>query len=410
MVKTKVRLMKLLGALICAVLCLYNLGSDMTWLRSLPDTIYIYEDGEDGALKALDESVSASHSFDQSLFEATGEAVLDIKLFQELTVKKVQLKKREDVKVMPGGSIVGLHVLTDGILVVGFGEVQTDDGSISPAKEAGILQGDIIIAANGEALRDAAHLSSFSGSQKVELRIVRNGDEITLDIMPERDVRDGVYKLGIWVRDDTAGLGTLSFVTEEGFFASLGHGIKDSDTGVTISAAGGTLNLGDVIGIIRSTRGVPGEIQGVFSKNDNLLGDIKWCSDTGTYGSFTANWVNPLYKDGIALGYPEEAHTGDAILLSGISEGSIQEYDCRIIKVFRQNTVSPRSMIVEITDKELLELTGGIVQGMSGSPIIQDGKLIGVITHVIINEPAKGYCLYAWWMYSEITQGAMKAA
>ncbi|MDO4567624.1 MAG: SpoIVB peptidase [Clostridia bacterium] len=423
MKKLRNAIVKALGALLAALLCVYNTGAEMEWLRALPRELYVYDGatieslleppGSIGFYKANDAEVSLSQS--QTLSDVLGEGVVNaqIKLYGVLPVGGIQLTQRDHTVVMPGGLAVGIHIVTDGLLVVGFGQFETSDGYLSPAKLSGVKAGDVIVEADSVPLKTAAQLSEIvaNSTADVELLIERGGRSMLIVARPLEDVMDGKRKLGLWIRDDTAGIGTLSMVdmTDNGYGA-LGHAVRDADTGAEIQLRSGVLLKASIMGVSKSVKGTPGEIKGSFSLNDDVIGSIRATNEFGIYGFLEEQWTNPLYPSGVELAYPEEARLGRAQILASVDDSGVAAYECRIVKVYRQSECAPRGMVIEVTDERLLDKTGGVVQGMSGSPLLQDGKLLGVVTHVLINEPAKGYCLYAYWMYKLIESSVSAAA
>lgn len=237
----------------------------------------------------------------------------------------------------------------------------------------------------------------------VELTLNRNGKRITAKIQPVLDCRDGEYRLGIWVRDSTMGIGTLSFCDSTlGWYGGLGHAIIDVDTNTILNVREGKIVEADIIDIIAGEEGLPGELRGTFYSGSAVYGNIQKNTVYGIYGNMEKPFVNKLYPSGIQLAYPEEAHEGEAVILSTLDDGEIHAFHCKVVKVNPQSSPEPKGLVIEVTDPFLLEKTGGIVQGMSGSPLIQDGKLLGVVTHVFVNDPAKGYCMYALWMKEQM--------
>ncbi|MBQ9950155.1 MAG: SpoIVB peptidase, partial [Clostridia bacterium] len=216
------------------------------------------------------------------------------------------------------------------------------------------------------------------------------------------DTRTGTYKLGLWVREDTAGVGTLSYYNPKTqTFGALGHPVTDIDTGDIFTVENGNICECRIIDITPGKSGTPGELTGMFSQNSTVLGNIYKNTEFGIFGSISpASQLSFLYPDGVRLAYPDEVHTGDASIICTLDDNIAREYSCRLVKCKKQDSPAIKGLVVEITDSELINKTGGIVQGMSGSPIIQDGKLAGVVTHVMINNPLRGYGMYAYWMYS----------
>ena len=267
----------------------------------------------------------------------------------------------------------------------------------SPAREAGVRSGDRIVRLNSEAVEGAAQLSGLlKAGQANELEIVRDGEALTVSVTPATDPRDGVCRLGVWVRDSTAGIGTLSYYDpDDGSFGALGHAIEDVDTGVLLPVRCGGIYESSVVDVNKGRHGTPGELLGQFFDAEDRLGEITGNTDCGIFGTADVPFVNPLYPDGVPVSLRSEVREGPAQLLTTLTDGEIAAYDCQIVEVKEGGDDSTRSMVLRVTDEDLLARTGGIVQGMSGSPIIQDGKLAGAITHVLVSDPSRGYGIFA---------------
>ena len=311
-------------------------------------------------------------------------------------LKTVEVEKQVLPEVIPCGNTVGIFMHTRGILVVGTGIVEGMDGlEYEPA--LGIVQsGDYIVALNGEKLltkKELVERICENGTRNVELTVNRNGEEIILSVTP---VRTGAekYQLGIWVRDDTQGIGTLTYVDRDKNYGALGHGISDVDTGLLMEIQDGKLYRAQVQAVKKGEKGVPGEISGVIRyQEDQVIGDIKTNRDTGITGTLSSLPENLTDTDYVEADYRPEVETGPAVIRCEV-DGEVKEYEIEIEKVNLSHKDVNKSMTVRVTDEELLEKTGGIVQGMSGSPIIQNGKLVGAVTHVLVNDPTKGYGIF----------------
>jgi len=310
--------------------------------------------------------------------------------------------------LIPGGSSIGVTLHTKGALVVGISPVPCADGQqISPAAAAGIQAGDIIEQVNGVDVKDAAHLAQMCNRNhdRMELTVNRLGTLLKCTLHACLDETDQQYRMGMWVRDSTAGVGTLSFYDPDSqWYAALGHAITDIDTKSNLSVREGEIVQSSVIDIVQGVQGHPGELRGSFHAGSLSLGTIQANSEYGIYGKMHADYHNTLYQNGLEMAYPEEAKPGPAKILTTLDDDGIVSYDCRIVKINPQSDPAPKGMVIEITDEELLAKTGGIVQGMSGSPLIQNDKLVGVVTHVFINDPTKGYCMYTQWMYDRLVK------
>ena len=283
------------------------------------------------------------------------------------------------------GNVLGFTIKTEGATVVGTCDVITSSGLVSPCKNAGIKVGDVIYSM-GNATVNSAHdvsnvLSSYDGGEIVT-KIMRDGDIKLLDVIPVKDVL-GEYKIGVYLRDDLSGLGTVTFYKDDGSFGSLGHPVSD-ENGKTYSVIGGEVYTSRIIGINRATRGKAGELKGVFI-GDKSIGKIIKNTQSGLYGKIDS--LDLSTKTKIELG---KAKQGNAQIYSTVDGITPKYYDIDIVKT-DFFTHSNKNLVIKISDKELLKATGGILQGMSGSPIIQDGKLVGAVTHVFINDSSRGY-------------------
>jgi len=287
-------------------------------------------------------------------------------------------------KLIPGGMPFGVKFTTDGVLVVGFCDVDTDTGKANPAYSAGLRTGDIIQKLDDHPVKDAAALSEAMDARAgkpFHVTFSRNGDEHTITLTPAYSVSEGKYKSGIWIRDGGAGIGTVTFIEpQSGLFAGLGHGICDGDTGKLIPLSRGTVIDVTISGIIRGLPGTPGEVKGYF--NSEKLGTVFGNTECGVYGLLSA--IPSQCGEAIPVAARGEIHEGAAELRCSLDSGTVQSYDVTISAI-NPTAQSNKCFTVTVTDPALIEKTGGIVQGMSGSPLIQDGKLIGAVTHVCVN-------------------------
>ncbi len=320
----------------------------------------------------------------------SGEGELTFKLLGLLPVRTVKVKVEPERRLIPGGQSVGVAINTGGVVVVG----NSDLGRVpSPARLAGLKSGDVIQSVDGTRVEGAAQLSAcLADGETARLRVLRGENVLERDVTPVRDERDGRYRLGAWVRDSTAGVGTLTFFDPaNGTFGALGHAITDVDTGVLMPVGEGGLYANRVVDVTPSRSGAPGELTGDFLGQTEAIGSVTENAPCGIFGSAAKPPEGGLYPEGLPVASRRQIHTGAATLLTTVDEGGVREYDCEIVRLSDSAEPSARAMVVRITDPALLEKTGGIVQGMSGSPLIQDGRLIGAVTHVMVNDPAMGY-------------------
>lgn len=335
----------------------------------------------------------------------TGEVELQLKILGLIPVKNYNINVINRPELVPGGNAIGVRLNTKGVLVVAITDVIDIHGQRkSPAKDAGLKIGDSIIEINGIKVQDAEHVVTLLNEVKdnnVKIVVQRNKTEFTTDAKPIQSIQDNCYRLGIWVRDKTSGIGTLTYYDNEMYeFGALGHGIVDTDTGGLISVEKGKIMNAKISKVEQGKKGAPGEIKGVFYETNNVLGDIFKNSSFGIFGKIKNENLNTTNKP-IPIGFKDEVKEGKAYILTTIEDNRVEKFEIEIVKVQPQLKADQKSMVVRVTDKKLLEKTGGIVQGMSGSPIIQDDKLIGAITHVFVNDPTKGYGLYIEWMLEQ---------
>lgn len=330
----------------------------------------------------------------QAQAQAEGTAKVTFYLFDAFPVKTVSANVLPDLRLIPSGQTVGVQMDTDGLLVLGTGYVEGENGQKSePCK--GVLQtGDLIQSVNGEQMKNKeCFLSAVEEENGAPVQIVfmRDGKEMKAEIQPVYSPADQSYKLGIWIRDSIQGIGTVTFFDEKtNRFGALGHGVYDVDTGRLMSLKQGHITASHLTEIVKGKKGEPGELSGVILA-DNVLGEIEKNTELGIYGTAdTSIFTGKSYP--IALQH--EIEEGEAVLLSNIAGGEPLPYDIEIERVYPNERDANKGMVIHVTDRRLLETTGGIVQGMSGSPIIQDGKLVGAVTHVFVNDPTKGYGIF----------------
>ena len=322
-----------------------------------------------------------------------------------IPVKEIKINVTKRRYVGLGGDIFGIKLYTKGVIVVSIDSVTTPSGSKDPAVNAGLKCGDIITHINGEAATSSKQLTESveqSQGQTLKLNIDRNGEKLELTLRPEMSVNGG-YKAGIWVRDSSAGIGTVTFYDDEtGSFAGLGHGVCDVDTGRLMPLNNGEAVRARVNGFYKSSAGNPGELCGVFS--DIALGSLRVNCETGVYGEL----LQPSGAKTVPVALESEVKPGAAQMITTVDENGPQYYDIEITKIYPSSDLSSRNMIIKVTDKELLEKTGGILQGMSGSPIVQNSMLVGAVTHVFVNDPTQGYGIFSSRMIE--TQNASEKA
>lgn len=341
--------------------------------------------------------LSGNQSF-QMLGTKEGSYQMEVRLFGLLKVKEVQVDVVNENYAIPCGTPVGIYLKSKGVLVIGTGTLTGADGmSLEPAY--GVLRsGDYIEAINGKPLsrkEELVEAVNRSGPEKVTLDIRRGQEQMTVSMNPVEDA-DGNYKLGAWVRDDTQGIGTMTYLDLNGKFGALGHGISDSDTGDVVEIEDGALYETQIMGIEKGSSGKPGVMSGViYYGPGSQLGEIDANTETGIFGTAGEGLRARIssISSPIPIGYRQDVQPGPALLRSSVS-GEVKDYQIEIRKVDYSTGHRTKSIVFEVVDQELLSLTGGVIQGMSGSPILQNGKLVGAVTHVFVQDSTKGYGIF----------------
>ena len=312
-----------------------------------------------------------------------------------ILVKKVRLQVIEEENVIPCGSIIGIYGETNGVLVLGTGEVTDRNGKKQEPAYNLVRSGDYITGLNGKRIAQKEEMLQFletCDGEDVELTLRRNGKSVTVELQPVETEEEG-YRFGIWVRNDTQGIGTLTFATADGRFGALGHAVTDIDTGGILDLSDAGLYEAEVAGIRKGEPGVPGEISGIIHLGDNSrVGKILDNTPQGIFGSLSADLLQEAKEVPVAL--KQEIAAGPAQICCQLGD-VIESYQVEIEKIDRNPDVTTKSMVIHITDERLLKKTNGIIQGMSGSPIVQNGKFVGAVTHVFVNDSTRGYGIFA---------------
>ena len=327
--------------------------------------------------------------------EAEDTYTMQVDLFGFIPFKQSEVSVIQEKKVIPLGCSVGIYVQSDGVLVIDTGEFLGVKGKkVSPAKNL-LKEGDYIykinqkIVDNKEFLMD--EIAKCQGKSMI-LGVRRDDSDLLIEIQPQQDQK-GEYKLGVWVRDNAQGIGTITFVDEEGHFGALGHGINDVDTTNLMEVKQGALYKADIISITKGSRGTPGELTGVIAyANKYKVGEIFQNTKKGIYGILDIANLS-VHEEAMSIALKQEIRTGKAEILCTLT-GEPTKYEVEITAIHQENDNVNRGLELKVTDERLLEATGGIIQGMSGSPIIQDGKLVGAVTHVLVNDPTRGYGIF----------------
>ncbi len=297
-------------------------------------------------------------------------------------------------KVYVGGIPFGVKFMTEGVIITSLADIKTANGKLCPASAAGLKPNDIIIKVNGETVTDAASLSDIaekSGGAPIVITYTRDGKQGEVTLTPACCVEDGKYKTGLFVRDSGAGIGTVTYIIPETLsFGGLGHGICDGETGKLIPMGRGSVVGVTINGVVKGISGTPGEVRGYFSSGKT--GTLLKNTDCGVFGAF-ASLPENISGEPVSIGTRSEIKAGKAYILSTLDGTTPQKYEIEISDI-KVNSTTNKCFTVKVTDKALIDKSGGIIQGMSGSPILQNGRLVGAVTHVLINDPTTGYGIF----------------
>ncbi len=401
---------KILLVLILLVILVY-----VTNISSIPNSLILME-GEELNLRTMlglsisnndRKTIEAVNSENKKLTNKIGKMDFSINL-AGISVKDFTVNVIPNTVVIPSGEAIGLRLFTSGVLVVGMSEIKGEDNNNHmPYKDSGIKEGDMITKVDNEVITCTADLTNKinnSNGNEVTLTYVRNGNNYNTNIVPTK-INEDEYKLGLWVRDAASGVGTITFYEPTtGAFAALGHGILDVDTEELIDIARGDIVTSKIISIVKGEKGKPGELQGSI-ENGKIIGEVYKNTNFGIYGKL--NNIQDLKKNTkneMEVMPRDEVKEGKASILCTLENGKQEEYEIEIEKVYTASNRANKNMIIKVTDKRLLEKTGGIIQGMSGSPILQDGKFVGAVTHVMVNNPEKGYGIFADTMLKQMKE------
>lgn len=353
------------------------------------------------------ETAQSKDSLPKEAYAAAGNHYsLNLELPYGIPIKQVQVQVVDRQMVVPGGNAFGIKMFTEGVIVVGLSDIATSEASLNPAKTAGIRVGDIILSMDGKEVasnEDVGAIVSSSGGKPVDVELERSGVMQTLSLCPVKS-NDGVYRAGIWVRDSSAGIGTMTYYDPaNGIFAGLGHAICDIDTGNIMPLHSGEIVDVAILGVNKGEAGAPGELKGSFMPK--ITGELCVNSQCGIFG---LGGVPDMKSEPVPLALRQEVTEGPAVIRCTLGGNQVEEYQVEIEKVSLGQDHPTKNMIIRVTDPVLLEKTGGIVQGMSGSPILQNGKLVGAVTHVFVNDPTRGYGIFSENM-SEMSRNVEKS-
>ncbi|MDF2713654.1 MAG: SpoIVB peptidase [Paenibacillus sp.] len=419
---------RLMGLILVFFVCLGCISTPFQSFASFPNELRLFT-GQDKELNlsmpvhaqvTVDPNVvkvngNSRHSFQVDLNKPislesaqSGETELQLRLFGKIPLKTVKVNVMPDLKVIPGGQTIGVKIKSDGIMIVGHHLVTVaDNKKVSPGEDAKLQVGDLIKEIDGTYMNDVSKVAEIvkkagEQSKSLTLKIRRNDQDIRTEIKPAYDTFDKAYRLGLYIRDSAAGVGTLTFYApDQGVYGALGHVITDMDTQTPITVGEGQIVHSNVTSIAKSQNGEPGEKRANFFNESKVLGNIEKNTAFGIFGKMFASPEHSLIKEAIPVAFAEEVKEGPAQIYTVVSGQKVEKFDIEVTHVSKQEFPATKGMVIKITDPRLLEKTGGIVQGMSGSPIIQNGKMIGAVTHVFVNDPTSGYGCFIEWMLQD---------
>ncbi|KAF0824700.1 SpoIVB peptidase [Cytobacillus firmus] len=410
-------LRKIIGGILLVSLIALGFSKPVQEYLQIPANITLFEGQQLDIVKA--EAVSAGLSIDNTsvaLKEDNHSISLSAKengkneMLLELAgfpIKKVDVNVLKDFKVIPGGQSIGVKLNTVGVLVVGHHQVNTAEGKASPGETAGIKIGDIITEINGkkiEKMSDVAPFVQEGGKSGNPLQIIlsRESGKVKTELTPLKENGEETYKLGLYIRDSAAGIGTMTFYHPESKrYGALGHVISDMDTKKPIVVEDGQIVRSTVTSIEKGSNGNPGEKLARFSSDKEIIGNIVRNSPFGIFGELNRDMKNGIFDKPMPIALSHQVKEGAAQILTVVDNDEVQLFDIEIVSTIPQKFPATKGMVIKVTDQKLLDKTGGIVQGMSGSPIIQDGRIIGAVTHVFVNDPTSGYGVHIEWMLNE---------
>lgn len=353
---------------------------------------------------SLSNAITASSNLNNSIAENTGKMELELDLFNLFPVKDVTVNVIPKTKVVPLGKTIGMRLYTEGVLVVGMSEIEGK----KPYENSGIETGDKIVEVNNVEIKSTDELiqcvNSANGSS-VEIKYINDKNEEEVANITPAKTAENEYKLGLWVRDAAAGVGTVTFYEpSSGEFGALGHGINDVDTYELIDIANGEIVTTNIIDIVKGEKGSPGEIRGII-EGERTIGNVSKNTSFGVYGNMLNTTSLNINKESeLEVANRSEIKLGKAEIMCELENGKVEKYEIEIQKIFLDNNSDNKSMLIKVTDEELIEKTGGIIQGMSGAPVIQSGKFIGAVTHVLVNDPQMGYAIFGDLMIKQMRE------
>lgn len=387
---------------ILLIVCLFFLYAYVYNIAAIPQNIILSEGEKINFKLALGLGLQNSDDYEATWVSSNlnkskvGNNKVELKLFNSIAVKDINVSVIPTTTVIPVGKAIGMKLYTKGVLVVGMSEIENEERiKEKPYENSGIEEGDSIIAINNEEINTTDELIqqvNNSNGESLKIKYVKDDKILETSIVPVKTKED--YKIGLWVRDAAAGIGTLTFYEPStNMFMSLGHGIIDIDTEEIVDISRGELVTANILSIIKGEKNKPGEIKGSITKGV-AIGDIYKNTKMGVYGNVkNRQYIDTTYNE-MEVAERSEIKTGKATILCQLDSGAPQEYQIEIERIYLNNNIDNKSMLIKITDEELLNKTGGIIQGMSGAPVMQNGKFIGAVTNVLVKDPTKGYAIF----------------
>ena len=367
--------------------------------EQIPDEIHVLANRETDWQEVFDSPLVTY----ENAVEATQNTGYHIKcsILGIVPLKEVKVSTLAENTIYASGSPIGIYMETNGVMVIDSGEIRDADGILQSPADNIVKSGDYIQSVNHVPLqnkKDLIKVMKENQGEEVELEVLRHDEAITVKVSPIL-TEDGDYKLGIWVRDNVQGIGTLTYVTKDSQFGALGHGIRDVDTGEQLQIAEGNLYMADIVSIQKGVSGTPGELQGIISyRKENQIGIIDGNTENGIIGELDA-WSKVELMP-CPIGLKQELETGKAEIWCDLGDG-VEHYEIEITQIDYNTKNTNKSFEIKVTDERLLAKTGGVVQGMSGSPIVQNGRIVGAVTHVFVNDPTRGYGIFVENMLGE---------
>lgn len=384
---------------------------------SIPDEITVFHNGQDTiTVSTLGERVEIAPQQNEEVIQAinsnqfqtlnSGESSI-VYQYAGLPIKRVNVDVLDDFRIIPGGQSIGVNLETLGVLVVGHHLIEEESEKKSPGEEAGIEVGDIILKIEQEEIKSMDQIAPLvekagNDNTPLEFTVKRGSNTFKKELTPSFDKNEQGYRIGLYIRDSAAGIGTMTFYEPDSKkYGALGHVISDMDTKKPIEIDEGSIVRSSITSIQKGNSGTPGEKRASYTNNQGRLGNITKNSPFGVFGELENDLSKSEWDQPMPIALPEQVEEGPAKILTVLEDEKVESFDIEVVNSVEQKNPATKGMVIKITDERLLDVTGGIVQGMSGSPIIQNDKVIGAVTHVFVNDPTSGYGIHIEWMLQE---------